>query len=146
MPAAIHNVGECGMATSANEVSIAPHEEIRTAATQPVPGAVRVVTDDGLDDQPGERRRDPQHRHLSDISAPSIWKMRLTLAFCRPNANWMPEESETHVPDLPERHLRLGLPEWRDAHGYSTSNWGFAGVFFTGFGMTFSGRLPTQTT
>src|SRR5690606_24857152 len=29
---------------------------------------------------------------MSSISAPSVWKMRLTLAFCRANPNWMPRK------------------------------------------------------
>ena len=33
--------------------------------------------------------------------------MALMFAICRPQPNWMPEEAEAHVPDLPEAKSRL---------------------------------------
>ena len=43
----------------------------------------------------------------SSIEAPSVWKMRLTFEFCSCEAELDSQKSETHVPDLPERNLRL---------------------------------------
>ena len=51
IPAAIHSTGERGMAMSASDASDRAREEVRPAPAEPVPGAIRVVADDGLHDQ-----------------------------------------------------------------------------------------------
>ena len=66
-------------------------QKIGPASSEPRPGAIRAVADDRLHDQPGERRRNPQQRNLLD-ARPSVWKMRLTLAFCNAKPNWMPRK------------------------------------------------------
>ena len=90
MPAAIHKVGERGMTSSASEASTAPARKYGRRLPEPVPGAIGHVADDRLHQQAGERRRDPQAPAISSTSAPSVWKIRLTLAFCSPKANWIP--------------------------------------------------------
>ncbi len=90
-PAAIHSAGELGMASSAKVASTAPARKygrrrpnlpqvrsekwpINGCTINPVSGA--AIHNAGI----------------SDTLAPSVWKMRLTLAFCSAKPNWMPRK------------------------------------------------------
>ncbi len=82
-------------------------QKIRPAATEPIPGAVRVVAHDGLHDQSGQRRGDPENRNLIDLCAERL-EDATDVGVLEREAELDSQESEAHVPDLPERHLRLG--------------------------------------
>ena len=76
-------------------------QEIRTAAAQPAPGVVAGVADDGLHQQPGQRRRQPQDRDLVGARA-QIFVDGAHVGHLQSPAKLNAEEPETHVPDLPE--------------------------------------------
>ena len=109
MPAAIHNVVECGMASSASEASTAPATKVRPAAPEPIPGAVGIVANDGLHDQPGQRRGDPQARDLVHLRAQGL-EDAADVGVLQRESELDAEEPEAHVPDLPERHRRALRP------------------------------------
>jgi hypothetical protein len=99
-------------------------EEVGTAPAQSGPGAIRQVADDGLNEQAGQRRRDPQPGHLVHL-APSVWKMRLTFAFCSANPNWMPRNPK-HMFQICQND-RVGLdvidPSRSDAVPAQDTSW-----------------------
>ena len=105
MPAAIHSVGESRHEEQRHRGQHGARQEIRPAPPEPVPGAIGHVADDGLHQQAGERRRDPQARDLIDLGAERL-EDPADVGVLQREAELDAEESETHVPDLPERHLR----------------------------------------
>src|SRR5690606_16734996 len=85
-------------------------QEIRPATAEPVPGAVGVVADDRLHDQPGERCDHPQDRDVVHLGAERL-EDPADVGVLPCEAELDAQEAETHVPDLPER--QFGFP----AHG-----------------------------
>ena len=83
-------------------------QEVRPAAAQAAPGAVAHVADDGLHDQPGERRGKPEDRQLVDGRAERLEDAAHVRVLQR-EAELDAEEAETHVPDLPETESGLFL-------------------------------------
>ena len=65
-------------------------EEIRFAAAKTIPRFVAHVANDGLDQQPGHRRRDPQNRDV------------VHLGVLQREAELDAHVAEAHVPELPE--------------------------------------------
>ena len=74
-------------------------QEIGPAPAEPRPGAVAVVADDGLDDQP--RDRAPPAREPADraLACPEVLVDGAHVRHLQAPAELDPEEAEAHVPD-----------------------------------------------
>ena len=88
-------------------------EEIGSAATEEGPGAVAVITDQGLDDQTGEGGGEPKEGNGAFLGA-EVLVDGAHIRHLEAPAELDPEEPETHVPDLPEGkvwfvHIYWGL-------------------------------------
>src|SRR6187401_3227348 len=93
-------------------------EEVGPAPAEPGPGAVAQVSDDGLDDEPGDRRRDPEQRDVFNLGTERL-EDPAHVGVLEREAELNPEEPEAHVPDVPEREPRLG-PDRRGRGGHLT--------------------------
>ncbi len=102
-------------------------EEVRPAAAERAPGAVAHVADDGLDDEAGERRGEPEHGNLVRARA-EVLVDGTHVGHLQTPAELDAEEAEAHVPDLPEAQgglvhdgpakplvVRITLPAFRGA-------------------------------
>ena len=69
MSTAIHSVVAFGMAMSVQRRQRRAGEEIRTAPPETRPGSIRVVADQRLNDQTGDRPREANQRHVIERSA-----------------------------------------------------------------------------
>jgi hypothetical protein len=76
----------------ANQKEWSPAPEARR------PGAVTQVSDDGLHDQSGQRRRQPQHRNLVGTGA-KVFVDGAHVGHLQSPAELNAEEAEAHVPD-----------------------------------------------
>ena len=83
-----------------------PGEKIGAASAERTPGSVAHVTDNGLDNQSGERRGQPEQREGA-FTCPQILIDGGHIPHLQSPAKLDPEKSETHVPDLPEVEARL---------------------------------------
>ncbi len=106
-PAAIHSTDEFGMKHEGQRAEDRACEEVRTTATQAVPGVVAHVADDGLHDQSGERRGQPQDRDLVRARS-QVFVDGAHVRHLESPAELNAEEPEAHVPDLPKAESRFG--------------------------------------
>ena len=81
-------------------------QEVGATATQPGPGAVGVVADDRLHQQAGHRRGDPEDGQVVHLRAQGL-EDAAHAAVLQGEGELDAEETEAHVPDLPERKLRF---------------------------------------
>ena len=86
-------------------------EKVRAAAAQAAPGPVAGVADDGLYEQSGQRRGEPENWNLIG-SRPQVFVDGAHVRHLQSPAKLDAEETEAHVPDLPEG-------SWRLVHGFS---------------------------
>ena len=81
-------------------------EEVGAAATERTPGTVAGMADDGLDDQSGKRRGEPENRNLIGFGA-EIFVDGAHVGHLQAPSKLDAEEAKTHIPDLPEVARRL---------------------------------------
>ena len=112
MPAAIHSADAVGHEEEHERTQDRAGEEVRAAAAEAAPGVVAGVADDGLDEQAGQRRGEPQNRNLVGARA-QVLIDGAHVGHLQAPAELDAEEAEAHVPDLPE--AALGLAEIRDS-------------------------------
>jgi hypothetical protein len=86
-----------GIATRAIAVRIDPSER--------PPGAVAPMPDQRLDEQPGDRRRDPQDRQLVELGTERLEDPAGAAVLQSPD-DLHSEQAAAHVPDLPDRQPR----------------------------------------
>src|SRR6185369_3641625 len=76
-------------------------EEVRAPAAQWSPRAVARVPDQGLDQQTGERRSEPEDRNLVRAGA-EVLVNGAHVCHLQTPAKLYAEEAEAHIPDLPK--------------------------------------------
>src|SRR6202022_4606467 len=81
-------------------------EERWTPPPKPTPSAITQHTHHRLDEKPGERRGQPEDRHLVRTCSQALVDRRHVGELQSP-AELNAEETKAHVEQLPERHLRL---------------------------------------
>ena len=83
-----------------------PGQEVGAPSSQPAPGAVAHAADDGLDEQTGEGRGEPEHRDLVRGGA-QVLVDGAHVRHLQAPPELDAQEAEAHVPDLPEAQSRL---------------------------------------
>jgi hypothetical protein len=81
-------------------------EKIWPPSSQPSPGVVAGVADDGLHDESGQRSGQPQNRYLVSPRS-EVFIDGAHVRHLQAPAELDAEKTETHVPDLPETLTRL---------------------------------------
>ena len=122
-------------------------EEIGFPAAQGVPGAVAQMAHDGLHNEAGERRGNPEDGQFALFGA-EVLVDRAHVGHLQAPAELDAHEPETHVPDLPEGKTRfIHARYWVfGIRPQSSSLWGAGQVYFV-FGQSFrlaDGLGPSQ--
>ena len=92
-----------------------PHQEIGAAAAERRPGAVRPISNNGLNQQTGHRGREPEHGNFIGFRSEGFVN-GTHVGHLEGPAKLDPQKAKTHVPNLPEIQsgLRRGGHRFKD--------------------------------
>ena len=112
-------------------------QEIGTAAAQPAPGAIRIMADDRLDQQPGQRGCDPECGEIVERFSERL-KDAAHIRILQREADLDAEETEADIPQPPESLARLARlccclvhipsPGWTDSYVIGAERGGAGGA------------------